>query len=56
MQGLPPESPPALEQNDGETMEQPVYVDSHVEDVPVTGTREELSTYDSPFGPMASYD
>ena len=49
MQGLPADSPLAVEGNEGETMEQLVSTNSHVEDVPVTGTREELSTFDNPL-------
>ena len=38
-----------MEGNEGETMEQTTSIDSHVEDVPVTITREEFSTYDNPL-------
>ena len=38
-----------MEGNEGETMEQLDSVDSHVEDVPVTRTREDFSTYDNPL-------
>ena len=49
LQGLPPDSPPAMEGNRGETMDRLASVDSHVEDVPITKTREEFSAYDNPL-------
>ena len=49
LQGLPPNSPPIVEGNEGETMDQPAIADSHVEGVPVTETREEFSSYDNPL-------
>ena len=49
LQVLPPEFPLALERNEGETMDQLDSVDSHVEDVPVTETREAFSTYHKPL-------
>ena len=49
LQGLPPNSPPFVEGNEGETMDQPTSIDSHVEGVLVTETREEFSSYDNPL-------
>ena len=40
LQILSPHSPPTMEGNEGETMENPASIDSHVEDVPVTRIRE----------------
>ena len=38
-----------MEGNKGETMDQPNSIDSHVQYVLVTQTREEFSTYDTPL-------
>ena len=38
-----------MEGNEGETMEKLASTNSHVEDVPATGTREGFSTYDNPL-------
>ena len=38
-----------MEGNEGETMDRETSVDSHVQYVSVTQTREEFSTYDNPL-------
>ena len=44
---FPPDSPPLMEGNEGETMDQPTCDNSHVEYVPTTKIREYFSTYDN---------
>ena len=49
LHGLPPDFPPTMEGNEGETMEQPATSNYHVEGVPVNEMREEFSSYDNPL-------
>ena len=53
MQGFPPEHPPIGEGRKGETMDQPITIDPHVEGIPVTGSGEEYSSFEIPFTPTS---
>ena len=49
LQGLPPDSPPAMEGRKGETIERPTSTDARIENPLASGTREEFFVYDNPL-------
>ena len=49
LQGLPPESPPAMEGQEGVTMERPASAEVHMETTLATEPREEFSVYNNPL-------
>ena len=53
LRGFPPEHPPTGEGRKGETMDQPVTVDPHVEGIPVIESGEEYSSFESPSTPTS---
>ena len=51
LHGLPPEDPPSKEGREGETMDQPVTVDPHIEGIPVIVYVGKYSSFENPSTP-----
>ena len=51
LQGLPPKYRPTKERREGETMDQPITTDPHIEGIPVTKSGEDYSSFENPSTP-----